>query len=174
MHDHPSPRSFDDATLLQRGLRRFGASMPGSVVLPPLLHRLDGPVHRLTGGRHTLTSVLAGLPVATIETIGARSGATRRLPLVVLPTPEGPAVIGSNYGQPTHPGWVHNLRANPNGSVTLDGRTWPFRAVELEGARRARIWRDALTAHPGFARYERRAAPREIPVFVLESPPPAA
>lgn len=168
MDDHPPAWSFEDANRLQRGIRRFGASVPGSLVLPPVLHRLDRPVHRITDGRHTLTSLLAGLPVAVVETIGARSGTARHTPLVVLPTPEGPAVIGSNFGQRVHPGWVHNLRANPRGRVTLDGHTRPFRAVEVEGARRARIWADALASYPGFARYEDRAAPRRIPVFVLE------
>lgn len=168
MDEGPSTRPFDDATLLHRAVRRFGSSASGRRILPPILHRLDRPVHRWTDGRHTLTSLLTGLPVAMVETVGARSGEVRRIPLVTVPTDEGPAIIGSNFGRPTHPAWVHNLRGDPHGTVTLDNRTWEFRAVEVDGARRAAIWADGLTAYPGFAVYERRAAPRHIPVFVLE------
>lgn len=77
-------------------------------------------------------------------------------------------VIGSNYGQAHDPGWVLNLRADPHGTVTVDGDSWPFRAVEADHPRRERIWALALQTYPGYARYEQRAAPRRISVFVLE------
>ena len=77
-------------------------------------------------------------------------------------------MIGSNYGRPKHPAWRHNLRANPEGEVDVEGRQWAFRAVEVEDERRERIWNEALRTYPGFAAYARRAAPRRISVFVLE------
>jgi hypothetical protein len=40
--------------------------------------------------------------------------------------------------------------------------------LEASGERRERIWEAGLRVYPGFAQYERRAAHREIAVFVLE------
>jgi deazaflavin-dependent oxidoreductase (nitroreductase family) len=85
-----------------------------------------------------------------------------------LPTVDGLAVIASNFGQHQHPGWYYNLRANPEGTVAVDGRTHRFRAVEVEGERRETIWEDALRVYPGWSQYERRASHRRIAVFVLE------
>ena len=95
-------------------------------------------------------------------------GRSRTVPLLAMPTDDGLAVIGSNYGQARHPAWRHNLRADPEGEVDVGGRRWAFRAVEVEDERRERIWAQALQTYPGFSAYARRAAPRRISVFVLE------
>src|ERR1700747_1928172 len=92
--------------------------------------RIDRPVYRLTRGRHTFASLLSGIPVVMLTTTGARSGQLRTVPVLGLPTSDGLAVIASNFGQHQHPGWYHNLRANPEGSVAVDGQTRRFRAVE--------------------------------------------
>ena len=164
-----SHRSYADANLFQRLLRRFAASGPGSWFFARVLHHIDRPVYRLTGGRHTFASLVSGLPVAMLTTTGARTGLPRRVPVLGLPTPDGLAVIASNYGQARHPSWYYNLRANPTGEVEFDGVKQRFRAVEAEGERRARIWEQGLRAYPGWSQYERRASHRRIAVFVLES-----
>jgi deazaflavin-dependent oxidoreductase (nitroreductase family) len=156
--------AYDEANALQRGIRRFASSGPGSWLFARILDHLDRPVYRATRRRHTLTSLLAGLPTVVLTTTGARTGRRCSVPLVGLPTPEGIAVIGSNYGQRHHPAWYHNLRADPD--AELDGRR--VRAVEVDGERRERIWAQALKAYPGYSTYERRAAHRRIGVFVLE------
>jgi deazaflavin-dependent oxidoreductase (nitroreductase family) len=112
------------------------------------------------------------LPVAMVTTTGARSSRTRTVPLLAMPTQDGLAIIGSNYGKPKHPAWRHNLRANPEGEVDVEGRRWAYRAVEVEDERRERIWQEALRTYPGFSGYARRAAPRRISVFVLEPSQP--
>lgn len=163
------PMSYERANPLQRGLRRLAASGPGSWALAPVLLHLDRRVYRLTRGRHTLSSLVSGLNVVLLTTTGARSGRRSSVPVLGLPTPEGLAVIASNYGRPRHPAWYHNLRSNPEGEVAVAGATRSFRAHEAEGEQRARIWARALEIYPGFSQYERRAAPRRIGVFVLET-----
>ena len=54
-------------------------------MIAPIAHRLDNPVIRLSHGRTTLTSLLTGLPVVTLTTLGAKSGQPRRVPLVAIP-----------------------------------------------------------------------------------------
>jgi deazaflavin-dependent oxidoreductase (nitroreductase family) len=160
--------TYARANPLQRLIRSFAASGPGSWLFARILHRIDRPVSRLTKGRHTLASLLSGLPVVMLTTTGARSGLPRTVPVLGLPTPDGLAVIASNFGQQRHPAWYHNLRARPEGEVTVDGATYGFRAVEAKGDQRARIWQEGLSVYPGWSQYERRASNREICVFVLE------
>jgi deazaflavin-dependent oxidoreductase (nitroreductase family) len=165
--------SHADANAAQRAMRRLAASGPGSRAFAPLLHRLDRPVYRLTGGRATLGSLVSGLPVALLATTGARSRQSRTVPLLLLPTSDGPAVIASNWGRPGPPAWERNLRADPRAVLSVRGARRRVRAVEARGEQRARIWREALTVYPGYAAYERRAGARSIPVFVLvEDGPP--
>jgi deazaflavin-dependent oxidoreductase (nitroreductase family) len=160
--------SFAEANALQRGLRRFASSGPGSWLFARVLHHVDRPVYRATRGRHTLTSLLAGLPIVVLTTTGARSGRTCSVPLLGLPTPDGIAVIASNYGQRHHPAWYYNLRSDPAAEIAVDGLRTRVRAVEVEGEQRARIWEQGLKIYPGWSTYERRAGDRRIAVFVLE------
>lgn len=130
-------------------------------------------MYRLTRGRHTFANLLSGIPVVLLTTTGARTGRPRTVPVLGLPTADGLAVIASNFGQQHQPGWYYNLRANPEGSVTADGRTRQVRAVEAEGDVRRRIWEEGLRIYPGWAQYERRASHRRIAVFVLEPVEPS-
>ena len=160
--------TYARANPVQRALRRLGATGPGSWLLARVLHRLDEPVYRLTRGRHTLSSLLSGLPVVMLTTTGARSGRPRTAPVLGLPTEGGLVVIASNYGRPRHPAWYHNLRADPQCQSARDGAKHRFRAREVEGDERARIWREGLRVYPGWSQYERRASGRRIAVMVLE------
>jgi deazaflavin-dependent oxidoreductase (nitroreductase family) len=163
-----SDAAYAEANPIQRFLRRFAASGPGSWLFARVLHRIDRPVYRLTRGRHTFASLVSGIPVVMLTTTGARSGQPRSVPVLGLPTPEGLAVIASNFGQRRHPAWYHNLRANPVGQVAVDGEVRGFRAIEAQGERRERIWEQGLRVYPGWSQYERRASHRRIAVFVLE------
>ena len=160
--------SFERANPAQRTVRRFAASGPGAWLFARVAHRIDRPVYRITRGRHTFASLVSGLPVVLLTTTGARTGQPRTVPVVGLPTADGVAVIASNFGQHQQPGWYHNLRATPEGSVSVDGRSRRFSAVEAEGERRRRIWEEALRVYPGWSEYERRASHRLIAVFLLE------
>lgn len=48
-----------------------------------------------------------------LTSLGARSGKTRKTPLIRVTDGTGHAVIGSMGGAPTSPQWVHSLAANP-------------------------------------------------------------
>jgi deazaflavin-dependent oxidoreductase (nitroreductase family) len=149
-------------------MRRIGASRPGSWLFARVMHHIDRPVFRLTRGRHTMASLVSGLPVVMLTTTGARSGAPQTVPVLGLASEDGLAVIASNYGQKHNPAWYHNLRAKPEGYLTVDGVRSGFQASEAQGEARARIWQEALKVYPGFSVYERRASHRHIGVFVLE------
>ena len=67
--------------------------------------------------------------------------------------------------------WFYNLSKDPNAEVGMDERTWRVRAVEVEGPRRQQVWEEAMRVYPGYSTYEKRAAHRNIHVFVLEPVP---
>jgi deazaflavin-dependent oxidoreductase (nitroreductase family) len=161
--------TFDRANRVQKLLRRFAASGPGAWLFARILHHIDRPVHRLTRGRYTFASLVSGIPVVMLTTIGAKTGRPRTVPVLGIPTPDGLAIIASNFGQYRNPGWYHNVRAHPEADVVLDGIHESVRAVEVDGERRAEIWQAGLRIYPGFGQYERRASHRDIPVLVLES-----
>ncbi len=162
------PVIYDEANRLQKVMRRFAAGGPGSWLFARVAPDIDRPVHRLTRGRHTLGSLITGLPVVMLTTTGAKSGEPRTVPVLGMPTSDGLAVIASNWGQQRHPGWYHNLRANPEAEIVVDRSRRRVRAVEADDEQRARIWQESLRVYPGFGQYERRASHRRIHVFVLE------
>jgi deazaflavin-dependent oxidoreductase (nitroreductase family) len=162
--------AYAQANLAQRAVRRFASTRPGDWLFANVLRRLDGPVYRFSGGRHTAANLLSGLPVVHLTTTGARTGLARSVPILGLPTPDGLAVIASNFGRRRQPGWYHNLRAHPDAAVTVDGATSAVRAVEVTGAVRDRVWREGLAVFPGWSTYQHRAGGRDIAVFVLTTP----
>lgn len=130
--------------------------------------RVDSAVYALTSGRTTLSAWAAGLPLVMLTTTGARTGRRRTLPVLGVLDGERVVVIASNYGQPHHPAWYHNLRAHPWASVTVEGVTREVEAHELTGEEAERYFQRAAEMYPGFVHYRRWAAGRRIPVVSLD------
>jgi len=129
---------------------------------------LDRLVFRVTRGRSTATSWLAGVQIAMLTTTGARSGQPRTQPLLGLRDGDSLILIASNFGRRHHPGWYHNLRANPRATIVLDGIAREFEAHELHGDERAKGYRRGEEIFPGFTHYVTWAGSREIPVLRLD------
>lgn len=153
--------------LFQRGIKHIVALRPVAALLAPTLHRLDKPVIRWTGGSHSLTSLMTGLPVVMLTTTGAKSGEPRTVPLLAIPDGRNLILIASSFGRSKHPAWYHNIRANSRVTVTVGATTSGYWAQEATGAERARLWQIAVGRYAGYAAYERRAYPRQIPVILL-------
>lgn len=112
----------------------------------------------------------AGAPMILVHHTGRRSGTERVNPLVYQPVDGGYAVFASKAGAPEHPDWYRNLLAHPSTTAEVGDRTIPVVAREATGDERQRIWDRQKELMPGFADYEVSAAPRQIPVVVLEPP----
>lgn len=161
-------RKYAEVGLFQRLVRRTAASRPMTWLCVRTQQRLDQLVYELTRGRTTISSLLSGLPVVMLTTTGAKTGRPRTLPVLGLPDGDRLIVIASNYGRPQHPAWYHNLRADPQATVTVHGVTRNVEAHELTGPERDRCFQNATTTHPGFVTYQVRAADRLIPVLTLD------
>jgi deazaflavin-dependent oxidoreductase (nitroreductase family) len=151
----------------QVAMQHVAATRPGAWVFARTLDRIDTILLRLSRGRVTLPGVLAGLPVLTVTTTGARSGQRRPAPLLGIPAGDDIAVIGTSFGQPRTPGWYYNMRVNPQIDVTYRDRT--VRAVAREAGEEegTAIWNRARTIYVGYEAYARRIKDRQIHIMIL-------
>ena len=151
---------------LQRLVQALTATRFVSWLLSRSLNRLDRAVLAVSGGRHTATRALAGVPVLTVETLGARSGRPHPVTLLAIPRGSEYVLIATAFGSPHHPAWYHNLVAHPEVRVTLNRITRRCRARVALGDERQACWDLAVSVYPGYAPYLERAR-RPIPVLVL-------
>jgi len=155
-------------SVLTRPVRLAASTSLGARAFAPVIPTVDRAVVRLSGGRTTGTEWLAGLPTLHLTTTGARTGARRTVPLVGIVVGPDVAVIGSNWGRPRHPGWVHNLAADPRATVSRRGRAVDVHAREASGEEAEGIWQVGRSIYRGFRTYPTRTGGRSIRVFVLE------
>jgi deazaflavin-dependent oxidoreductase (nitroreductase family) len=160
--------SYHRSAPFHRLVRRTAATRPMAKIYAVIQEPLDRLVYRLTRGRTTATSWLAGVEIAMLTTTGAKTGRARTLPVLGLPDGEGMILIASNFGRPHNPGWYHNLRANPHATIVLDGTSRDVAARELGGDERERGYGRGEEIFPGFTHYRRWASNRQIPVLRLE------
>jgi deazaflavin-dependent oxidoreductase (nitroreductase family) len=148
-------------------MQHIAATRPGAWFFARTLHHVDGVLLRLSRGRITLPGLLAGLPVLTVSTTGARTGQRRTSPLLGVPAGDDIAVLGTSFGQPRTPAWYHNMRANPNVEVTYQNKTVKAVAREAGNEERQAIWDRAKTIYVGYAAYASRVKNRDIHIMIL-------
>ncbi len=108
-----------------------------------------------------------GMKVVLFTTLGAKSGKERYVPLMRVEENGKYAMVASKGGDPKHPSWYFNVKANPQVTVQ-DGDVVSVKtAREVSGEERAHWWELAVAAYPPYAEYQTKTD-REIPVFVLE------
>lgn len=157
------------ANTIQQLTQRIASSRPVSWAFQRTLYPLDKALYRATKGRATVPGLVAGLPVVMLTTIGARSGLPRAMPLLGIPLGGDMAVIGSNYGQKSTPGWVFNLRANPRATLGYQTKEVAVRARSATEDETERAFEAGSAFYGGYEKYRKRASHRRIQVFVLES-----
>ena len=117
---------------------------------------------------HGKVAMFADYPMVILHTIGAKSGKTYLVPLVLTISDDEMLLFASFAGAQKHPVWVFNLRANPEITVELGDETFVARVVELaEEDAKSTVQRQAGVSEQ-FAKYVEPAAPRNIPVFRIE------
>jgi deazaflavin-dependent oxidoreductase (nitroreductase family) len=121
---------------------------------------------RSNGGK--VGGQFAGATVLLLHHTGAKSGVQRVSPLVYQPVGQSFAVFASLGGAPVNPAWFHNLVAHPDVTIEVGTQTIPVRAHVAGQGEREGIWERQKQERPNFAEYERSAAPREIPVVILD------
>jgi deazaflavin-dependent oxidoreductase (nitroreductase family) len=151
---------------VERRAEDFARSKAGSWFYINVAMRVDRVLLPLSRGR---LSISVGQQVGMLESVGAKSGEVRRIPLLFIRDGDHVVLIASMGGAPRHPAWLHNIRANPRVKfLGPGGITGNYVAREAEGDERARLWDEAVDYYAGYATYKVRAGEREIPIVVLE------
>ena len=101
-----------------------------------------------------------------LHTTGAKSGQPRMSPLAYLPVDGKILIVGSKAGAPTHPDWVHNLRANPAARIEIGDDEYDVVARELPDDEREATYPLITAVAPVFADYQAKTS-RVIPLFEL-------
>jgi deazaflavin-dependent oxidoreductase (nitroreductase family) len=109
-----------------------------------------------------------GAPVLLLHHAGAKTGTERVNPLMYQPVGDSFAIFASKGGAPSNPDWYYNLAAHPDTTIELGAGTVKVRARVAGPDERNRIWEKQKELASGFAEYETNAAPRQIPVILLD------
>jgi deazaflavin-dependent oxidoreductase (nitroreductase family) len=115
----------------------------------------------------TRGTVLRGVPVVVITSLGAGSGKLRKNPVMRVEHDGSYAAVASKGGAPEHPAWYRNIVEHPLVELQDGPARGDYRARELSGEERAAWWERAVAVWPDYAEYQTKTE-REIPVFVLE------
>jgi F420H(2)-dependent quinone reductase len=142
----------------------------------PLLELVVGPLltvhqwlYEFSDGR--IGATLGGRPMLLLRTVGRRSKQPRTAALLYARDGDAYVVIASKGGAPQHPGWFHNLTAQPDVEIQVGRERIPVRARVAAGEERSRLWARADEINQGqYDTYQSRTN-RVIPVVVLEPRP---
>jgi F420H(2)-dependent quinone reductase len=125
-------------------------------------------LYRLSRGK--IGGHLPGWPAARIlllDHTGARTGVRRTSPLMYHQDGDVVAVVASKAGQPTHPAWFHNLKANPDTTIQVGAAVHNVRARVATDEERERLWPKFVGFYPGYDFYQQNAKNRKIPIVIL-------
>lgn len=123
-------------------------------------------VYEKTGGR--IGKSMSGRDFLLLHTVGRKTGKHRVAALLYVRDGDNYVVIASTGGGPNHPGWYHNLRAQPGCEIQVGTERINVRARVAEDEERERLWQKADEVNKGgYSDYQSRT-PRDIPVVVLE------
>jgi deazaflavin-dependent oxidoreductase (nitroreductase family) len=138
------------------------------IYLPSPSDRVQDQVARYEASDGADGGTLEGRPVVILTTVGRRTGAIRKNPVMRIPYGTGYLAVASNAGAPADPAWYRNLKVHPEVWVQDRAVKRQLRAREVSGEEKTRMWAVAERYWPHFPEYRRKAGAREIPIVVLE------
>lgn len=124
--------------------------------------------YEASNGQQANTLRDTGLPIIVMTTVGHKTGLVRKVPLMKVEHEGIYAIVASKGGAVNHPGWYHNLLADP--TVLIQDGPVPFETtVRLAtGGERAEWWDRSVAAFSPYAEYQEKTD-REIPLFLTET-----
>ncbi len=131
--------------------------------------RIHKSIYRATRGR--VGARMPGFPdahIALLDHVGRKTGQHRTSPLMFVRDGDAIALLASKAGQPTDPAWFRNLMAAPDTSVQVGKTRHPVQARLASAAEQQRLWPKFVAMYPAFDFYAELAAPRKIPMVILQ------
>jgi deazaflavin-dependent oxidoreductase (nitroreductase family) len=151
-------------TLAKRVVARVAFTPVGQWFLRTVSPHVDPLLVRLSRG---WISTVAVTPVVLLAHTGARSGIRRTTPLIYFTDRDRVILIASNYGSAHHPAWYHNVKANPEVTLSARGFEGRFVGAEVTGPDRDRLWALATRWLAAYGEYQRSSGRRQIPMLAF-------
>ncbi len=127
-------------------------------------------VHRaiFTATRGRVMGKFYGMPVLALTTTGRKSGEPRTS-MLTSPIRDGEriVIVASKGGDPRHPAWFLNLKANPDVEVLYEGKKRKMRAHVATPEEKAGLWPRVVESYKGYGQYQTKTT-REIPLVLLD------
>ncbi len=124
--------------------------------------------YEASGGTEANTLRDTGIPIIVMTTVGRKTGKVRKVPLMRVEHEGEYAIIASKGGAPEHPGWFHNLVADPKVMIQDGPEPFDTEVRRVEGEERAAWFQRGVDVFPNYAEYQAKTD-REIPVFVTRA-----
>ena len=159
-------RPQSEKSRFDRVLQAFAQTRFGGWLFVNVLPAVDRPLLRLSRGR---LSTGFGQTYVLLHARGAKSGMERTIPLLGTRWGDAILLVASKAGAARHPAWFHNVRANPDVEVTVDGERRAMRARVAAGEEREQLWAVVCDHYSGYGAYQARTGGRVIPIVVLEA-----
>lgn len=130
------------------------------------MNKVHRTLFRATKGR--LGGNLLGMLVVDLKTVGRKSG-RERWSMLTSPVQDGEAIVlvASRGGDPQHPGWYHNIKANPVVEIVTSKGRRPMRARVASSEEKERLWPQVVKKYRGYGQYQKRTT-RDIPLVILD------
>lgn len=166
MSDNPFPdvRWGSEKGAMRRFATTFASTRFGSWAIRTATP-LDRTLLQRSRGRVTILGPI-GAPTVLLTTTGRKTGQPRVSPLLYIRDGERLVVVGTNFGQSTHPAWTANLLANPDAAVTLGGKTILVSASAIHGTEHDDLYARFIDMMSLYGNY-RQATNRAIRMFAL-------
>ncbi len=123
-------------------------------------------LYHLTGGRAYRGSADSPAGFLKLTTTGRKSGQQRTVHLMYIRDASAYVVTASNGGKQRPPGWLFNVRSNPQVTMHVQGTQVSAVAEVAEPDKRRELWARLISIAPLYAGYEKHTS-REIPMVIL-------
>jgi deazaflavin-dependent oxidoreductase (nitroreductase family) len=108
-----------------------------------------------------------GVPTLLLTTKGAKTGSDYTTPLIYGQDGDRYLIVASYGGNPKHPQWYLNLRANPEIEVQVLADKFKARARTATPEEKPALWKTMTKVWPAYDDYQKRTK-RDIPVVIIE------
>lgn len=130
------------------------------------LGRWQTRVYEMTGGR--LWNKFLGSPVAILTTVGRKSGAKRKIPLLYLMQGDEVVMTASKGGMTKLPLWYLNVKATPEVEIQIGASKKRYTMREANPDEEEKLWPQLEAMYADYKEYRARIeGVRRIPILIF-------
>jgi len=150
-------RQYEDSVKtgpLTLAAKRLGRTRGFAAIYSRIGPTIDPRLAPIADGR--LMATVYGFPMLMLSTIGAKTGKPRTSPLLYVRDGDDVLLIGTNFGQPKHPGWTANLLAHPDAQIEIGPHQLRVSAIPIGNPEWDALFPSFVEVYPGYANYVER------------------